>query len=524
MRAAPMARLLIIVALQAVVAATAWPLETTVGGRRIDLDGTFSVREVAEANGATKHERTQEQLRLHTAVSLADWLRFEAAGVGTNGGPTLKADRAGAYTWDDVFQDISPAADLDEAYFDVFLPSVDLRIGKQKVAWGKLDRTQPNDLINPTTYFDPFVEEEAERKIGVPALQASYYLPQASIVPEESRLTAVWVPKYIPYRFPLASCTVQNGVSHCDAERWFPPAGIPVSSITIPAGVIPLPPGVHALSVPLGFRVHNGAAPAWNLANSEIGVRYSALVHDVDAALYYFHGFDVQPAFNLTADAVGQADPSNPLGVKSGTLSGLTTLSPEFRTIDSWGADFAYAFDRFTVRGEGAYISGRPFAVDLRDLVADPRQLAAPLQEALGQLAHGAGSAPVALPPAFVTHDSAEWGIGADYVNEGYMLLLQVNQTDVLHNDANLLIKNVETRLLANLRKAFLTAETLQAQLVAMHAIESDYTLVRPTLRYKLTDDLSALVGYLYIAGRAHSLIGEYRRNDEGYVRVEYKL
>ena len=505
----------------ALAAPPAWPIQTTVGGRQVDLDTTVSVREVFEENGATTHERTLERLRVRAAVSLADWLRFDSTTVGLNGGPTMAADRAGVYSWDDVFQDISPAVDFEEAYFDVSLSSLDFRLGKQKVAWGKLDRTQPNDLINPLTYSDPFLQDEAERKIGVAALQASYYLPPAAFVPPESRLTAVWVPKYIPYRFPLASCQVEGRTSHCDIERWFPPAAVPP-----PAFNLPLPSGspVPSVSVPLGFRTQNTPPPAWRLENSEIGLRYSALVHDVDMAVYYFHGFDVQPAYVLTAEAFGQPDlnnPANPLKVKD--LTGLTMLSPTFHHIDSWGADFAYAIDRFTVRGEGAFVRGRPFSRDLRTLISDPTQLAGPIQQALGQLAMGSGSATVSLPPSVVVRDAVEWGVGGDYVYDGYMLLLQVNQTDVLHNHVDLLIKDVETRLLANLRKSFLS-DTVRTQLVAIHAIESDYTVLRPKLFYQFTDHIGGEVGYLFIAGRAHSVGGQYRRNDEGWVRAEYKL
>jgi len=122
-----------------------------------------------------------------------------------------------------------------------------------------------------------------------------------------------------------------------------------------------------------------------------------------------------------------------------------------------------------------------------------------------------------------VVHSAFEWGLGADYVYEGYLLLLQVNQTDVLHNDVDLLIKNVETRLLANLRKSFFS-ERLQAQLIAVQAIESDYTLVRPTFLYRLTDNVNAEVGYLFIAGRSNSIVGQYKRNGEGFVRLEYTL
>ena len=127
------------------------------------------------------------------------------------------------------------------------------------------------------------------------------------------------------------------------------------------------------------------------------------------------------------------------------------------------------------------------------------------------------------VPGSFVVRDAVEWGVGGDYVYEGYMLLLQMNQTDVLHNDVDLLIKDVDTRLLANLRKSFLS-DTVQTQLVAIHAIESDYTIIRPRIFYQFTDHIGGEIGYLFIAGRAHSVGGQYRRNDEGWVRAEYKL
>ena len=41
---------------------------------------------------------------------------------------------------------------------------------------------------------------------------------------------------------------------------------------------------------------------------------------------------------------------------------------------------------------------------------------------------------------------------------------------------------------------------------------------------FHVTDHIAAQVGYLFIAGRAHSVIGQYRRNDEGFVQLEYQL
>ena len=59
---------------------------------------------------------------------------------------------------------------------------------------------------------------------------------------------------------------------------------------------------------------------------------------------------------------------------------------------------------------------------------------------------------------------------------------------------------------------------------VAIHAIESDYTIVRPRVIYSLTDHVDTQVGYLFIAGRAESVGGQFRRNGQGWVEVEYKL
>ena len=489
-------------------------IQRSVDGHQVDLDTTLTVREVVEENRSTTHDRTLEQLRVRAAVTLADWLRFDSTTMGFNGGPTMKADRSGIYNLNDVFQDISPGAEFEEAYFDLRLPSLDLRLGKQKLAWGKLDRNQPNDLINTMSYSDPLMLDETERKIGVPAVQASYDLPPASVLPDESRLTAVWVPQYVPYRFPLAGCQVHGTTSACSIERWFPPAAVPATTINVPANIGGF--GTPAFSAPIGFQVQNEPSPSWRFANNEIALRYSAMVRDIDVALYYFHGFDPEPAFNLTATAFG-----NPIHLKD--LSAVTTLTPEFHHIDAEGADFAYAFDRLTVRGEGAFIAGRPFPRDLNNLVTNPQELAQPIADALRQLATGAGSANVALPPSFAVRDTVEWGLGGDYTYEGYLLLLQVNQTDVLHNDLNLLIKNVDTRLLANLRKNFLS-ERLQAQLIAIQACESDYTILRPRLRYQLTDELTGEIGYLFIAGRSHSVGGQYGRNDQGWFRLEYRI
>ncbi|MBI4517672.1 MAG: hypothetical protein HY699_17845 [Deltaproteobacteria bacterium] len=493
--------------------AQAWGLKTTLAGRALELDGYVEGREVFEENRATSHDRTQQTLRLRAAAEVTSWLRLDATTVGSNGGPTFKATKAGTFNLDDVFQDVSPAVEFEEAYLDARLDRFDLRLGKQKVAWGKLDRTQPNDLINPERFADPFLQEEDERKIGVPAVQASYYLPAADWLPQEMRFTAVWAPFYVPFRFPEVG------------ERWFPPTLTTTQEFFIPAGLVTLPGGQPLpvpIRVPVSFRAANSRTPALRFDNGDWGVRLAGIAGEADVALYYYHGFDVQPCFGLSAEAFAHppADPRNPLGFD---ITATTTLTPAFRQIDSWGADAAYPIGPFTIRAEGAYISGRPFNRDLRLLITDPRVLGPQIEQGLAAFLNGATRVPIDLGASFVTRDAVEWGMGADYSSNGYLLLLQLNQTDVLHNDAALLIKDVETRLLANVRKNFFN-DDLQAQLIAVYGASSDYSVVLPRLTYRLTDALDVRLGYLFIAGRRSSVGGQYRRNDEGFVRLRYSF
>ena len=518
MRAGLKVQLALALAGQIVVPLTASAIQTTIGGRTVDLDTLLTIREVVEQDRDTTHEPTMEQLRVRLAVSLTDWLRFDSTTTGTHGGPVLSSDPSGIYNLKDTFQSKWWSVEFDEVFFDFHLADLDVRIGKQKVSWGKLDRFQPTDFINPYTYNDPFIVDEADRKIGIPALQASYYLPQDWGAPPESRFTLVWVPHYYPFRFPPSQCVVEGGVSRCTIERWFPPAAIPNTTFVIPAA----PPLVPTdIAVPVGFQTLNVDPPAFRFENSGIGLRFSAFVHEVDMSFSFYHGFDSQPSFALTADALGDPDPMNPPFVRN--LSAQTTLTPHFQNIDAAGADFAYAFGSFTVRGEGAFVHNRAFPRDLRGLVSDPAALAPEIQKAIAALAMGAGRVPVALPSAFEVSDAFEWGVGGDYLWEGYLILLQLNQTDVFNSDVDLLIEDVDTRLLANLRKNFLS-DTLRTQFVVLYGIESDYTLLRPIVGYQVTDHIAVEAGYLFIAGRSRSVIGQYKANKEAWFQVEFRL
>jgi hypothetical protein len=102
-------------------------------------------------------------------------------------------------------------------------------------------------------------------------------------------------------------------------------------------------------------------------------------------------------------------------------------------------------------------------------------------------------------------------------------VLFEVSQTNVLDNHLPLLIKDAETVLLADLRRAFLR-DDLTLQLISIYGASSDYSVLMPRLTYRFYDRFELRLGYLHIAGRSRSRLGQYKHNDEGYLRLRVYL
>ncbi len=79
--------------------------------------------------------------------------------------------------------------DLREGYLDLykfFSEQLDVRIGKQIIAWGKADKLNPTSNVSPDNLEDPF---DFGEKLGVNAVQANLYLDTVTI-------TGIFVPEF----------------------------------------------------------------------------------------------------------------------------------------------------------------------------------------------------------------------------------------------------------------------------------------------------------------------------------------
>ncbi|HUE38647.1 MAG TPA: hypothetical protein VMR29_04040 [Candidatus Binatia bacterium] len=487
-------------AVAAVVAAPArggaYPLRVPLVPSPVEIDaaGKLEFLDVERADSAGPYQNPQAKLRLHLTTDFAHGVRWVTDLTGTAGGTPRDPAGAGVYDFSHVKQDISPSLEIGEAYLQIEHAALDLRLGLQKFAWGKLDAFQPNDLLNPQKFYDPLLEEEVDRKIGVPAVAPTLYFPwgQSSLLPTDARLTLVWAPIYVPYYFPDQD------------ERWYPPlARVPAES------------RVMGFTVENRSRFRNAPVPSRTIDNGSYAARFSALWGGADFALYYFDGFDPAPALGARARGFARFDPASPQGLD---VRSEVEVFPEFERIRAAGADLAYRVFGATLRVEGAYVSDRAYPRSIRDVVAseqvgavDPVSLRTGREQEI----------PVTLTPVNVRRNAVEWGAGGDVFVGDTFVLLQANQTAILRNDVNLLISDYETRFLLKLRRNFL-ADRLQAELIGLYGMQGVYGMAHPRVTYSINDYIDVRIGYVAIEGHSTSIFGQYKHNDEGYVRARF--
>jgi hypothetical protein len=434
------------------------------------------------------------------------------------GGWPVDPQGFGRFNLRDTFQDISPSIEIEETYVDVFLQNLDLRIGKQKFAWGRLDSLQPVDVVNPRRYSDPFVlyrPDELDAKIGIPSVRASYFPPPLPAgFPTDVQVTLVWVPLPVPARFPS------------EDERWFPGSISVPSAVTLPPGL--LGEGAPGVTIDTDFQTEN-RRPAWQLDEGAVALRVNGLWRGADWDLYFYDGNETRPAFTLSSTVFSPGARRALAEGRVPTIDDLTRLSadadlePAFGRIRMVGAATALQAGNWGVRGEMAWTQNRLLPRSTQDLLS-ARALRGAIQPRLQSIVERllAGQAvAVDLGDLFVARDTVDWGLGVDYPWRGWTPILQLNQTFVLDNDEALLVPNVDTRVVAALRRSLL-GDRLEAEVGAVQGIGRSYTSGTVRFTYAITDDLRLRLGYLLVAGTRQSLVGQYHDNDEGFVQLRY--
>src|SRR5262249_11540271 len=193
--------------------------------------------------------------------------------------------------------------------------------------------------------------------------------------------------------------------------------------------------------------------PPQQLDEGSVGLRLAGVYADADWSLYYYNGAETAPAFNQVTRAHARNPFTTPPPQSAVRLQADVDLEPRFGRIWLAGGDVALPLGGFTVRVEGAYGGDRLLARPARSLLGDLHLSSTRAVDLFTKLANGK-TVTVPLPSLFEERDTIEWGAGVDYRFHGWMPVLQLNQTVVLHNSVELLVNDVDTRIFLVVRKA----------------------------------------------------------------------
>ncbi len=351
---------------------------------------------------------------------------------------------------------------LWEAYADLYgfiVDELDLRIGKQRIAWGTADKLNPTDNLNPDDFSDPLNFGE---KIPTEAVNAIYNLS------DEYNLSAIWLPSLKP--------------------------------ILLPRGEFPLLGSTDALPLPTGTNlaesVEHLTFPDRKPENSMYATKLSGKIEEYDFSLSYFWGYDDVPIANKLA-----VTPVDTLGnVKLDTYLGF----PKFRAI---GFDCAGELCSIGLWGEVAMFL--PEEVKMEIKMPNPADPLNPIIQDTTILSDEPymkftlGGDYTLKTGVYI---NAQWMHGF-FAERG-----KDNLEDYVMAGIEQKFKNDEIKI----------AVSGGLEIKDIEDIEKNYgTVIIPELSYVPTDNVKLLVGAFLLDGKLGTLFGEWKEQDQLYFKTE---
>lgn len=269
---------------------------------QIEITGSLETNNRFRATGEKEVTWNENTLSLFFNSNFSDRaglyadIRFVSVGKSEKGNIEEYISSGVAYTqpWDVEFR---------EAYIDIYgfpLNNIDLRIGKQRIAWGTADKFNPTDNLNPDNLDDIYAFGD---HFGSNAVSATCYFGL-------SRLQAVYIPVFTPAILPSG-----EWLNAFMGSSGIPDSLLPLISHNIPDDRI--------------------------TKTSSYGAKFSSMFGGFDFSISYYKGREDIPVvcskINLT-----QAGPPIDVSIEH----------PEKEVI---GFDFAGSIGKLGIWGEFAY-------------------------------------------------------------------------------------------------------------------------------------------------------------------------
>jgi len=200
------------------------------------------------------------------------------------------------------------------------------------------------------------------------------------------------------------------------------------------------------------------------LSDAEVGIRITRFLRNMDLSLNYFYTWTDFP-------------------VPFRRILGPNTflIEPTHERFHLLGGSFNYAFNVFVIRGEGSVTLGRHFvSQDLNE------------------------------PDGIRQQEFLSYVLGLDWtVNDNLMANVQFFQNVIWHKPGSVPDEAVNNALSLFLQADFWN-ETLFSQFLVLYGINFGDVMVRPQVRYQMTDLLSFTIGMDFFVGSRSGFFGQY--------------
>jgi hypothetical protein len=387
--------------------------------------------------------------------------------------------------------------ELGEAYVDLYLGPVDLRIGQQIVSWGLNEGINPNDVVNPRDLRFGLLAFDEDLRLPVLAVKAAWH-PLGWL-----KVEALWQPFFKPHRFDVWSsdfALVGPGASAALAEAEARVDGY-------------LDPSIREHIHPL---VTATRQPRDDLSASSVGLRLSGAHRGWDYGLQYWFGWDRTPGLAVEADFYraamdGELFAGGSLNV--GALGALLAGSPLYRARyhrgHQLGLSVGKAFEEVALKLDVAYFPDRGFV--RTDRVPEP-------------LSAG-------LLDLRVEHHSLISALSLEYA-WGQTLLVQIEgvHAALLDRDADdprelmgFLTERQLAAVVALVRLQLLRQTLLITAAGAVDVIHGSFILA-PTIAYKVTDTWRVGLGAMIFQGKPDTPFGGWDKNDLVWADVKWSF
>lgn len=315
---------------------------------------------------AVPHDRliTQGQLFLRARYARSKWFEAVLSGVLSAGLFEQDARPPDSFTLFNGELRSAFEPTLREAYVGFFVRRFDLRIGQQRIAWGRGELFAPNDVVNPLDLRDQFLTETELLRLPTLALRGDLAL--GPVV-----LSAVIAPYFQPHRFDSYGgnwALLQPGA----------PAIYRALAQAAKASLA-IDPTLYPALQPL---LQQTALPPADLTGTAVGLRLQLALHRLDLDFFYHYGYDYNPALTidptLTA-TLEQIDPAtaDPSTLSTALLSGVSagSVSATYVRRHHAGASAVTTAGPLVLRGDVAFDSQAVFTgKDLQSVLAPSLQ------------------------------------------------------------------------------------------------------------------------------------------------------